>query len=360
LSVPVFADSIGDAVSSENRGTVAVATEAVRLSLGVSVEVGEPRKLAGGAMHDSWAVDAFVNGERRELVARVSPAGRADHEKTRREFEVMRVAFERGVRCPEPLAAGEITTGEDYLLMARVPGDSNPRRLVRDAQFVGAREEMIRQLADDLAKIHRIRHEDLEGAPGMRGPAVGEDPLAYHRRVTEDMYRVDLLNPHPAIEWAFRWLDREIHGLEEAGRTPCVVHGDFRIGNMLYDEAGLTAILDWEGTHVSEPEEDLAWLCTRVWRFGRNDLEAGGIATREEWIRAYEDASGLKVSRRRVAAWEVLQNIRWAEITMMQARAHLDGHNRSHELAAIGRRTAETELEILRLTGAQERVGNAG
>jgi aminoglycoside phosphotransferase (APT) family kinase protein len=194
----------------------------------------------------------------------------------------------------------------------------------------------------------------------MRKPADGEDPLAYYRKEAENMYRVFLLNPHPAIEWAFRWLDRQIERLEKPKREPCVVHGDFRIGNMLYDEDGLTAVLDWEGTHIGEPEEDISWLCTRVWRFGRNDLEAGGIALREEWMRAYEQASGVTIERERLAAWEVLQNIRWAQITMMQARAHLDGHVNNHELAAIGRRTAETELEILRLAGVAERVAGAG
>ena len=108
-----------------------------------------------------------------------------------------------------------------------------------------------------------------------------------------------LLNPHPAIEWAFRWLDRQIEQLETPERAPCVVHGDFRIGNMLYDEEGLTALLDWEGTHIGEPEEDIAWLCTRVWRFGKNDLEAGGIASREDWIGAYEKASGCGQPRAR-------------------------------------------------------------
>jgi aminoglycoside phosphotransferase (APT) family kinase protein len=351
---------MGDAVTTEAKSTGNAAEQAVIRTLGETAQVGEPRKLAGGAMHDSWAVDATQDGVTRELVARVSPAGRADHEKTRREFDVMRVAFGSGVRCPEPIAVGELESGEDYLLMTRIGGDSNPRRLVTGDEFAGARQAMAGQLAEDLARIHRLRLDDVAAAPGMRGPSAGEDPLAYHRRVTEEMFRADLLNPHPAIEWSFRWLDGQIEGLEKAGRDPCVVHGDFRIGNMLYDESGLTAILDWEGTHIGEPEEDLAWLCTRVWRFGRNDLEAGGIATREEWLRAYERVSGLKVSRERVAAWEVLQNIRWAEITMMQARAHLDGHNRSHELAAIGRRTAETELEILRLTGVRERVGHAG
>ena len=169
--------------------------------------------------------------------------------------------------------------------------------------------------------------------------------------------RQDLLNAHPAIEWAWRWLDKQLRTLSPTGREHCVVHGDFRVGNMLYDDQGLTAVLDWEGTHIGEPEEDLAWFCTRVWRFGRSELEAGGLTSREAWLNAYEQASGRTVSRERVAAWEVLQNIRWCQITMMQARAHLDGRTTSHELAAIGRRTAETELEILRLTGVVERMG---
>jgi aminoglycoside phosphotransferase (APT) family kinase protein len=311
-------------------------------------------------MHDSWAVDADLPEGRRELVVRVSPAGRADHDKTRREFEVLKVAHARGIRCPEPIAVGEYETGEDYLVMARVRGDTNPRQLLTSEKYARARERLIDQLAEDLARVHEIYPGDVPDAPNLRGPAGDQDPLAFQRRVVEDMYRLDLLNPHPALEWAFRWLDRQIEALAEPGRTACVVHGDFRIGNMLYDEEGLTSVLDWEGTHIGEPEEELAWFCTRVWRFGRHDMEAGGIGHREDWIQAYERASGRSISRERVAAWEVLQNIRWCQITMMQARAHLDGHTNNHELAAIGRRTAETELEVLRLTGVMEKVRNAG
>jgi len=347
-------------MGGESPDTGRVAVEAVRKAFGDHVEIEQPRKLAGGAVHDSWGVDAIVDGKKHELVVRVTPAGRVDHEKTKREFEVLRVAFERGIRCPRPISVGEADSGEDYLLMTRVRGDTNPRQLITSEQYAGARKVIIRQLAEDLAKIHRITPADVANAPGMRGPEGGEDPLAYWRRQVEAAYRNDLLNPHPALEWAFRWLDRQVERLKEAGREPCLVHGDFRIGNMLYDEQGLTAVLDWEGTHTGEPEEDIAWLCTRVWRFGKNDLEAGGIASREEWIRAYEEAAQRPISRERVAAWEVLQNIRWCQITMMQARVHLDGHQVSHELAAIGRRTAETELEVLRLTGVVERVGNAG
>jgi aminoglycoside phosphotransferase (APT) family kinase protein len=347
-------------MGSDAEGTGRVAVDATRAVLGSGADVGEPWKLAGGAMHDSWAVDATLSGARHELVVRVSPAGRVDHEKTRREFEVLRVAFARGIRCPEPIALGECATGEDYLVMSRVPGDTNPRQLITAERYRPMQGTMLEQLAEDLAKIHRIGPDEVAQAPNMRGPAAGEDALMWHRRAVGEAYRLELLNPHPAIEWAFRWLDRQIAELALARSRRCVVHGDFRIGNMLYDEHGLTSILDWEGVHIGEPEEDLAWFCTRVWRFGRNDREAGGIASREDWLRAYETAAGRGVDQDRVAAWEVLQNIRWCQITMMQARAHLDGRTNSHELAAIGRRTAETELEVLRLTGVQERLSRAG
>jgi aminoglycoside phosphotransferase (APT) family kinase protein len=244
--------------------------------------------------------------------------------------------------------------------MARVSGDTNPRQLIWSDAYGSARYNVIKRLAENLAAIHRITAGDVAAAPEMRSPAPGEDPLRFERRLTEQAYRVQLLNPHPAIEWAFRWVDRQIERLNDSPDAHCLVHGDFRIGNMMYDEHGLTAILDWEGVHVGDADEDLAWFCARVWRFGRNDLEAGGIASRETWLAAYEQASGRSVSRERVAVWEVLQNIRWAQITMMQARSHLDGQTVSHELAAIGRRTAETELEILRLTGVEERVAHAG
>jgi len=348
-------------VTSEPQGTGRVAALAVRECFGERASVGEPAKLAGGAMHDSWAVTVTLDdGAARDLVVRVSPAGRADHEKTRREFEVLRVAFARGIACPEPIAVGECETGEDYLLMARVPGDANPRQLIANEKFTDARVRIIEQLAEHLARIHDIAEADVAAAPGMRAPAPEEDALLYERRVVEELYRSVLLNPHPAIDWAFRWIDGQLARIEPPSRPHCLVHGDFRIGNMLYDEQGLTSILDWEGVHIGEPEEDLAWLCTRIWRFGNPSMEAGGVATREDWLRAYERASGRTVDRQRVAAWEVLQNIRWAAITMMQARAHLDGHTNNHELAAIGRRTAETELEILRLAGVPERVGHAG
>jgi aminoglycoside phosphotransferase (APT) family kinase protein len=129
-----------------------------------------------------------------------------------------------------------------------------------------------------------------------------------------------------------------------------LVHGDFRIGNMLFGEDGLRAVLDWELAHVGDPMEDLGFICVRSCRFG-GSKPVGGIGEREEFFAAYEAAGGGAVDPERVRWWEVFGNLRWGVICLSQARTYLDGVSNSVELASIGRRTAETEWELLSLVG---------
>jgi aminoglycoside phosphotransferase (APT) family kinase protein len=78
-------------------------------------------------------------------------------------------------------------------------------------------------------------------------------------------------------------------------------------------------------------------------------MPVGGLGTREAFFAAYEAASGIKVDRATARFWEVFGNLRWGIITISQARTYIDGFVPSVELASIGRRTAETELELLNL-----------
>ena len=316
--------------------------------------VRDPRKLAGGTMHDMWAVDVAVPEGRLELVVRTSPRVRGDLTVAQREFATINASRQRGVVAPEVYGVGESADGEPYLVMARIEGDSNPRPLLRDPTFANARSRIVTQLAQSLAGIHSIRPGDL--AAELTGPEPGEDPLIAQWRVMAERYQQDRLQRYPVIEWALRWVRRHVQTTAGAVGELVLVHGDFRVGNIMYDSTGLKAVLDWEGAHAGDPLEDLAWFCVRVWRFGQNSLEGGGLVSREEWIRAYEAASGRSVDRTRFALWEVLCNIRWAIVTITQLKAHVDGTARSHELAAIGRRTAETELEILRLVQTPQGV----
>jgi hypothetical protein len=169
----------------------------------------------------------------------------------------------------------------------------------------------------------------------------GGDQLALFRGIADA-----LGHPHPVFEVAFRWL--EDHRPSEARRT--VVHGDFRLGNLLVGAAGLEAVLDWELTHLGDPTEDLGWLCVRAWRFG-SALPVAGLGTREELLDAYEAASGVAVSLDELRWWEVMGTLKWGVMCIIQTVSHLAGLSRSVELAAIGRRVCETEHDLLCLLG---------
>src|SRR3546814_9490874 len=67
---------------------------------------------------------------------------------------------------------------------------------------------------------------------------------------------------------------------------PVLVHGDYRMGNIMVDMAegqagGLAAVLDWELAHLGDGHEDLAFGCMTVWRFGRLDRPAFGVRSEE-------------------------------------------------------------------------------
>jgi aminoglycoside phosphotransferase (APT) family kinase protein len=151
--------------------------------------------------------------------------------------------------------------------------------------------------------------------------------------------------PHPALELAARWL------ISRAPRrgARALVHGDFRLGNVLCDAAGAVAVLDWELCHEGDPAEDLGWLCTRAWRFGHDELPAAGLGTREALLAAYRAAGGADVDEQRLRFYEALGSFKVAVVFLRQCQVHLSGRLRSLELAAIGRRTAEAEEELVRL-----------
>jgi aminoglycoside phosphotransferase (APT) family kinase protein len=298
--------------------------EAFAAALGAPVE--RAVLLAGGASKEAWAVDS----EGRELLIRRA-AGGVIHQGTltlEHEFEVLRAAHEAGVRVPEPIAyLGEVE-GREAFVMARIHGETIGRRIVKAPP-----DGLDVELAAELAKIHTI--------PPSRLPFLERgDPIA--RFYTE----LDSVGePHPAIELGLHWVKERL----PTHREPVVVHGDWRIGNVAVDERGLVAVLDWEFAHLADPVEDLAWPLVRAWRFGADDRRLGGIADAGPYLQRYAELTGVEVDEEELLAWEVFGNVKWAVGCLTQSRRHLNGQERSVELAVLGRLAAEMEYELLHL-----------
>jgi aminoglycoside phosphotransferase (APT) family kinase protein len=312
--------------------------------------------LRGGAIQENWAIDVEVADDRmagrHALVLRADAPSRVAASHTRaQEFALLQVAHAAGVTVPEPLWCcddAEIV-GRTFYIMRRMPGVAAGHRIVKDPSLGGDREALAERLGHELARIHSITPESAAAnklsflPPSSESP--GLDRVELYRR-----YLDELGDPHPVIEWGLRWLERESRSVEKI----TLVHQDFRTGNYLVDEYGLTAILDWEFCAWGDPMSDIGWFCARCWRFGRSDREAGGIAARSPFYRGYEAASGRRIDPKAVHYWEIAAHVRWAIIALQQAARHFSGAQYSLELALTGQVVPELELEILNLIDAAE------
>ncbi len=314
---------------------------------GAPVTIAGLTRLAGGASRETWAFDATFAGDARprRLVLRRDPGPTSVDSDRAHEFAVLRAAHASGVPVPAVHWLGDDPEplGARFFVMDWVPGETLARRLLRDPEYAAARVALPGQLGAILARIHAI-DVDSHGLGFLPAPATGRTPAAAELERYEQLYRGLAPEPHPVIELALRWLGPRA----PAARRVTLVHGDYRIGNVLFDGDGVRAILDWELAHRGDPMEDLGWLCVKAWRFG-GALAVGGIGEREDVFAAYEREGGGTVDREAVHFWEVFGNMKWAVICIAQARTFLDGTVPSLELASLGRRTAEVEHELLQL-----------
>jgi len=307
-------------------------TAVLRPVLGETVAVENLHALTGGASRTTWAFDA-VTDTRRALILRTGLPDEV-HAPMELEAAVQQRAAAAGAPVPHILTASNspAALGNPYLICDAIAGETIVRRIYRSLDDAG-RARLLRQCAEALAAIHRADYTGVGVPPS--------DQLTEWRDQLDEMG-----DTTATFEWAFRWL--------EANRpdpTPRVlVHGDFRMGNLIVDDNGLAAVLDWELVHLGEVYEDLAWFCIRAWRFGApEEMGAGGLGSVETFLAAYEAAAGVMLDRDAFRWWLTVATLRWGVICRYQAERHLSGQTESVELAAIGRRVAETEWDVLDL-----------
>jgi aminoglycoside phosphotransferase (APT) family kinase protein len=290
------------------------------------------RRLSGGASQETWA---FKAGER-DLILRRKPGGLTMSGNAiglENEAALIQAAERQGAPVPAVVhvCAPDEGLGEAYV-MERVEGETLGRRIVRDDAFAAVRANLARHCGEVLARIHAT---PLDGLPGLAVSDAARELEKY-----EAIYR-GVGDRRPIFEAAFRWLKDRAPKLEK----PVLVHGDFRNGNlMIHAERGLAAVLDWELAHLGDPAEDLGWICVNSWRFG-GSKPVGGFGDYEELLAGH----GGDVPLERVLYWQTLGSLKWGVMCLIMYTAWKTGADASVERAMIGRRTSETEIDLIAL-----------
>ena len=192
--------------------------------------------------------------------------------------------------------------------MERLEGETIGRRIVQQNVLASARAALPVQMAEELAKIHAI--------PAERVPFLRETRL---EGMVEELDEVG--EPHPAIELGLWWLREN----RPQPRGAVVVHGDYRVGNLVVREDGLAGVLDWEFAHVDDPVRDLAFSLVRAWRFGVPEKRLGGVGQVDVYLERYNELTGFEVEPSELDYWELAGNVGWAIGCLTQMQRHLTG-----------------------------------
>ena len=310
-----------------------------------AVRINAMQLLSGGAIQQNWELRVTVsggtwNGEHTWVLRTDAPATVASSLPREREYAIIRFAHARGLLAPQPLFLCNDTRviGRPFFIMQKLPGVAAGHKVVR---LELDRRALARELAGIAARIHAIK-PPLDELPFLK-TYLARDVIAACRDY------LDTLNePHPVLEWGLRWCEQRAPLNEET----TFVHRDFRTGNYLVHEGKLAGLLDWEFAALGNPLEDIGWICAKCWGFRQDHYVVGGVADVDDFIPAYEAASGRTVPPDALRYWQVMAHIRWSIIALQQAQRHLSGVEPSLELALTGKIVAELEWEVLQLTGS--------
>jgi aminoglycoside phosphotransferase (APT) family kinase protein len=237
----------------------------------------------------------------REWILREPPPG--DHAQSAhdvaREAHILSTLATSDIPVPRVIGSGTTPRGAAFFVMKRVPGA--PLESEHDAAELTAqqRHQLGLQVIRTLARLHTLDPAEV-GLSDLGRPARAPYLERQIQRMSATWDRVGLASDHDTVWHQVR--TRLGAGLPASAAT-VIMHGDFRLSNLLVQGACITAVLDWELCTLGDPLADLAWLLDD-WRQPGEDAismpsptRVGGFPDRPEMVEEYRRLTGFSVDR---------------------------------------------------------------
>ena len=253
-----------------------------------------------------------------------------------REYRLLSALYplEFPVPCPLALCDDPEIIGAIFYVMEVARGRPYADGSLPDFD-PATRRRMYEQLVDTLADLHSIDPAAADlGDFGKPGNYFERQVMRWTRQ-----YRDSQTDYIAEMERLIAFLPET---LPQQCRTS-IVHGDYRIDNVIYDGDGtLSAVLDWELATLGDPLADFSYLAMQ-WMMPADggaglaglDLAKLGIPTADDIIQRYSDRSGVTVAD--TLDWYFAYNLfRLAAIVQGIKKRVIDGtasHTHAAEMA---------------------------
>ena len=251
-------------------------------------------KFAGGQSNPTYRIDSPSGSYvlRRKPFGPLLPSAHA----VDREYKVIAGLHPTGFPVAKPygLCEDDNVIGSAFYVMEMVEGRTFWNGALPEVDSPESRTAIYNAMIDTLADLHKVDYQ----AAGLGD--YGKPGNYFERQVGRwtKQYRGSQTDDLPSMEKLIAYLPTS---LPEQKRTT-IVHGDYRIDNMIFDNAEprVLAVLDWELSTLGDPMADLAyammnWVTPADGRSGLSglDLNALGVPQMQTMIERYAARTGL-------------------------------------------------------------------
>lgn len=283
----------------------------------------------------------------RPLILRIGPPnGIFAPYKASLQFFAQRVLEHSGVPVPKVYWYSDSSEvfGAPFFVCERVAGEAPIPWAPEGGEVFddATRANLAEQFVGALAALHTFEWRGTELAK-VSAPVEADTAAQQQIDFWVDVTERSGLRRFPAVAWAVAWLRANRPVAPRIG----IVHGDYRIGNFLEQDGRITAILDWELTHLGDPHEDIGFICLRAWS-GRSPYLCQ-LIRREDLYRRYEELTGIAVNPEAVRYYEVLNNFKLFAIHAAAAGCFEAGKFNDLRMPAMGAQIPRVLLQLERM-----------
>ena len=287
------------------------------------IRIDDLTPVSGGNARKAWRFDLSFSGDDGHadmpyIMLMQAAAGQLESDLAA-EFKVISALKDSGVPAPQAFWIDEngAGLGAPTIIMQRVTGVTDILAL-RAPEPAGRNRAIALAFAEAAAKLHAV---DI-GNFAFLGSPTREDTAARQIALWETQFLKHRMEPHPAIAFAFQWLKAH----QPVASRISLVHGDYRLGNFLFEGERITALLDWEMAHLGDPVEDIAWAYRALWT---PELHL----SLDEFIAHYSASGGPPVDPETLRFYRLFGEIKHAVISLTAARSFADGRTSNLRLA---------------------------
>ena len=216
-----------------------------------------------------------------------------------REARLLRALEGTPVRVPQVLAVGDddAVLGVPFYVMEEMHGSVLASQVPGMLDTPEERRRTSEELVDALVEIHNVDWESC----GLEGYGRPTGYLERQVRRFTGLWEHNKTRELEVVEELGDWLRDNMPESPES----TIVHGDYRLGNVMFSGDRLSAIFDWELATIGDPLADVGYLVATWAQAGDPEsavLSLGGVTrrpgfpTRDELIARYEARSGRSMS----------------------------------------------------------------